>query len=286
MTHPLAAFLKGWAQLFWTYFISSPIISHTMAMRKDVANWRIALVTVLAFLKVGTSVLLLWIASRIPIIREKVLTKIEEKTIVAKKEDGGKVFFSLKAWIGMARSEAVDLLKSVRLNGAMHNSYLKALDGGSCRLEDFLKAGRPLVVNFGSCTWPTFIPYMTKFSAIAEKFSDRADFLVVYIEEAHAKGEFDFAEFDFEYKDMVQHANIQDRIDAAEFMIEQMEGKLKCPVVVDDSDNNAMYAYGARPERFYVIQDGVVIYQGNRGPFFYDVDAVESFLRDRLMKEN
>ena len=47
-------------------------------------------------------------------------------------------------------------------------------------------------MNFGSCTWPPFMAKLEKFKQIICDFSDKADFVIVYIEEAHAaeKGHF------------------------------------------------------------------------------------------------
>lgn len=53
------------------------------------------------------------------------------------------------------------------------------------RLLSFAKGKRPLVLNFGSNSWPPFIEKMREFSEIQKDFADLADFLVVYIEEAH-----------------------------------------------------------------------------------------------------
>lgn len=47
---------------------------------------------------------------------------------------------------------------------------------------------RPLVLSFGSCTWPPFLYKLDEFKQLVKDFGDVADFLVVYIAEAHATG--------------------------------------------------------------------------------------------------
>ena len=47
--------------------------------------------------------------------------------------------------------------------------------------------------------------------------------------------------------------------------------KIKIPVVVDDIDDKIAGAYGALPDRLYLIgKGGKVIYQGEPGPWGFD----------------
>lgn len=54
-----------------------------------------------------------------------------------------------------------------------------------CSLLDMVNGSRPLIVNFGSCTCPVFMKKLGEFTQMAKRFGDIADFLIVYIEEAH-----------------------------------------------------------------------------------------------------
>jgi len=53
---------------------------------------------------------------------------------------------------------------------------------------------------------------------------------------------------------------------------------LKGEVVVDDMDNALDAIYEAKPERLYIIKDGLVRYRGGLGPFFYQLDQLEMAL--------
>lgn len=46
----------------------------------------------------------------------------------------------------------LDMYKDVHLHGPAKDVQLSRLDGTSCKLFDFARDGRPLVVNFGSCS--------------------------------------------------------------------------------------------------------------------------------------
>ena len=58
---------------------------------------------------------------------------------------------------------------------------------------------------------------------------------------------------------------------------------LTLPTVVDDMSNSTNEAYGAHPDRLYVIgKDGKVAFQGEPGPWGFDPTALETALRKTL----
>lgn len=68
---------------------------------------------------------------------------------------------------------------------APNPELIELKSGREVRLLDFMKTNRPLVVNFGSCTWPPFVAKLAKFQAIIRKYGQLCDFVIVYIEEIH-----------------------------------------------------------------------------------------------------
>lgn len=98
-----------------------------------------------------------------------------------------------------------------------------------------------------------------------------ADFLVVYIAEAHSTDGWAFTN-NF---DINQHRSLEDRLAAARILVEK---EPLCPVVVDEMDNEAAIKYGALPERLFVLQAGKIIYSGAVGPWGYNPQEVRSFL--------
>uniref|UniRef100_A0A8C5XW63 Iodothyronine deiodinase n=2 Tax=Microcebus murinus TaxID=30608 RepID=A0A8C5XW63_MICMU len=71
--------------------------------------------------------------------------------------------------------------------GLAPNCPVVRLSGQRCNIWDFMQGNRPLVLNFGSCT-PSFLFKFDQFKRLIEDFSSIADFLIIYIEEAHASG--------------------------------------------------------------------------------------------------
>lgn len=94
--------------------------------------------------------------------------------------------FSRQMLTGLWRYIHLDLNKKTKLGTKAYNSPLVSLDGKMCfRLLDSTRHGRPLVVNFGSSSWRPFVAKLRDFGEIVHDFSDVADFVIVYIEEAH-----------------------------------------------------------------------------------------------------
>jgi len=120
-----------------------------------------------------------------------------------------------------------------------------------------------------------------KFGELRQNFSEVADFVTIYIAEAHPaeRGHFRVGGDDGNY-DIDTHNNIADRLNAAETLQEEAGDALKgCKILVDPMDDRSNKAYASLPERLYVVQDGQVVYQGGLGPFDYKIGDVENFLK-------
>ena len=52
------------------------------------------------------------------------------------------------------------------------------------------------------------------------------------------------------------------------------------PIIIEDMDNAIDEAYGAAPERLYLVDiDGNVAYHGGAGPHFFDLDEWEQAIQ-------
>jgi hypothetical protein len=99
-------------------------------------------------------------------------------------------------------------------------------------------------------------------------------FFVVYIQEAHPT---DGWQVDSNIQEGVlyrQHQTLEEREGVAQAC--SLDLRLPMPVLVEEMDNAVDEAYGAAPERLYLIDaDGLVAYQGGAGPHFFDLEAWE-----------
>lgn len=113
---------------------------------------------------------------------------------------------------------------------------------------------------------------LSAFGRVMRQYADIADFLVVYIEEAHPSD--GWVSSDAPYQ-IPKHRCIEDRLRAAQLMLTEVPGS---SVVVDNMDNSSNAAYGAYFERLYIVRDERVVYQGGRGPEGYRIAELKSWL--------
>jgi type I thyroxine 5'-deiodinase len=110
-----------------------------------------------------------------------------------------------------------------------------------------------------------------RFCQLAVNFADLADFLCVYIEEAHPSDGWAFSG----NIDIRQHKTLDNRMAAAQILAMR---KPPFPVVVDSMADEANTKYGGLFERLYVFRDDVIEYQGGRGPSGCLLSEVEQYL--------
>lgn len=116
---------------------------------------------------------------------------------------------------------------------------------------------------------------------IYEQFSGQADFLTIYIKEAHPDDEW---QMDVNLKEdvcYVQPTSLAGRVRIANDFCQRFDYPL--PVGVDTMDNRAMELYSAWPERLYIIDsEGRIAYKDGTGPFDYKPEEVRAWLAARF----
>ena len=113
---------------------------------------------------------------------------------------------------------------------------------------------------------------------IYNKYREQIAFLVIYVQEAHAT---DGWQTEINITDGVlfrQHQSFEEREEVAQAC--SLDLHLPLPVLIEEMDNAIDEAYGAAPERLYLIgADGRVAYQGGAGPHFFDLDELDEALQ-------
>lgn len=74
------------------------------------------------------------------------------------------------------------------------------------------------------------------------------------------------------------HANLEDRVKAAQVLADEFGSEVKCPLVVDMMSDEACVAFGAHPDRLLILQNDKVVYLGKAGPWNYSLDEVVDVL--------
>eukprot|EP01035_Chromulina_nebulosa_P023247 gene23247-30133_t len=111
-----------------------------------------------------------------------------------------------------------------------------------------------------------------------------ARFLTIYIDEAHASDEWWLPHSPGTEKGgkayIRSHRSIEERISAATKFVKDLNFPID--VVCDSFDNQVYTYYQCSPERLYIVQDGVIVYQGGVGPFDYKLAEVKDWLSERF----
>ncbi len=116
---------------------------------------------------------------------------------------------------------------------------------------------------------------------IYNDYKDRADFLTVYVREAHPTDEWQMKSNVKEDVCYAQPKTLEQRVAIAKDFVERQ--KYPLPFGIDDMNNGADLAYSAWPERLYVIDEhGQIAYAGGMGPFNYDPQEVRAWLTKRF----
>jgi len=114
-----------------------------------------------------------------------------------------------------------------------------------------------------------------------ESYREHANFLTVYIKEAHPEDEW---QMDSNEKDGVcypQPKTMAQRVAIANDFVKRFEYGI--PTVIDPIDNPADTIYAGWPERIYIIDErGSIVYKAEPGPFGFHPEDAEKWLAERF----
>ena len=113
---------------------------------------------------------------------------------------------------------------------------------------------------------------------IYRRYQEFVEFFVVYVQEAHPT---DGWQTDSNVEEGVlfrQHQSYEERESVAQSC--SIDLNIGLPIVIEEMDNAIDEAYGAAPERLYLVDvDGKVAYHGGAGPHFFDLDEWEQAIQ-------
>jgi hypothetical protein len=146
-----------------------------------------------------------------------------------------------------------------------------------------LRAKKPVVLIFGSVTCPPFRSALAGIDDVYREFRDRAEFLFVYIREAHPDSVLALAGKDSQpsLTKIPQHTTLDGRTEAAAACGRTL--KLSMPIAVDGIDNKVGRAYAGWPNRMVVVgTDGKLQYASDPSPRGTDAARLRKWLLDNL----
>ena len=109
---------------------------------------------------------------------------------------------------------------------------------------------------------------------IYRSYRDSVEFFVVYVQEAHPTDGWQVESNVQESVLFRQHRSYDERESVAQSC--SIDLHIDLPIIVEEMDNAVDEAYGAAPERLYLVGvDGRVAYHGGAGPHFFDLDEWE-----------
>lgn len=154
-------------------------------------------------------------------------------------------------------------------------------DGQKIALADQL-GKRPLVLVFGNFSCGPFRSWSQTLAELATKYQERANFLGVYVREAHPTDGWRMESNDKVGVQYPQPTDFPGRLQVAKRCETTL--KLRFPLLVDGLNDEVGQAYSGMPARLYVLDPaGVITYKSARGPFGFRPTEMEQALALTLL---
>ena len=186
---------------------------------------------------------------------------------------------------GFMAGEIGSLQEGPSLDEAAPDFELKPIDGGdSVRLSDRI-GKKPIVLVFGNFTCGPFRSMYSTVEAVRKRQKDQADFLFIYVREAHPTNGWAMKSNEKAGVAVAQPTTFQERRAVAEQCAEKLKPSI--PLLVDDINDTVGNAYSGMPARLYVIDThGKVAYKSGRGPFGFKPEEMEQALLMTLLENS
>jgi hypothetical protein len=160
---------------------------------------------------------------------------------------------------------------------------LKTPDGKESVSLSKLIGEKPVVLCLGNFTCGPFRSLYPDVEAVYRRNKDRANFLMVYVREAHPTDGWKMDSNGRMGVSVKQPTSYPERVEVCELFRKKLTPDI--PVVVDDINDPVGTAYSGMPARLYVIDaKGRVAYKSGRGPFGFKPGEAEQALAMALLE--
>ena len=185
---------------------------------------------------------------------------------------------------GLMAGEIGSLQEGPAVDDVAPDFVLKPLGGGEPVRRSDRIGKKPVVLVFGNFTCGPFRSLYATVESVRERQQNQADFLLVYVREAHPTDGWVMKSNEKAGVAVAQPATWEERSAVAE----QCSAKLKptMPLLIDDLNDTVGNAYSGMPARLYVIDTaGKVAYKSGRGPFGFKPEEMEQALLMNLLEQ-
>ena len=185
---------------------------------------------------------------------------------------------------GLASGEVGSLQEGPPVGEMAPDFTLPTLDGKGAFSLSSLVGQKPTVIVFGNYTCGPFRSMYPGVEPVAKRFGEQANFLFVYVREAHPCNGWCMSSNEDAGVHVEQPTDNDTRRQVAQTCMQLLKPTI--PVVVDGVDDTVGNLYSAMPARLYVLnRKGLVTYQSGRGPFGFKVGEMEQALVMTLLSE-
>jgi thiol-disulfide isomerase/thioredoxin len=185
---------------------------------------------------------------------------------------------------GLFRQEIGSLQPGPKLEDSASDFTLKTNDGKSELTLSKLIGPKPVVLVFGSFTCGPFRSHSGNIEKLYNRYKDRANFVMVYVREAHPTDGWRMESNDHVGAITAQPKTYEERADVA-----QKCGRLfniGFPMLVDTIDDAVGARYSGMPGRLYLIdRAGKVAFKSGRGPYLFKPAELEQAIVLLLQEE-
>ncbi|MDF1743844.1 MAG: redoxin domain-containing protein [Gimesia sp.] len=150
-----------------------------------------------------------------------------------------------------------------------------------------LRAKQPVVLIIGSFTCPPFRNQLEGVDKVYDQFKDRAQFLLVYVREAHPDSILSVIGDNGReaLQKIPQPKDLSTRVSNASIC--QRTKDLDIPIAVDKIDNRVGKAYAGWPNRMVVVgTDGRILFATDPSPRGTNARSLQDWLTDNLTKSD